>query len=69
MNGRCFANTQVRAIDVRASRCTPTLLSKYGIIVKMSEKRHFNGFRLSTHVLNTQAHVDTALQALRSEIA
>jgi hypothetical protein len=46
-----------------------TLLSKYGITVKMSEKRHFNGFRLSTHVLNAQAHVDTALQVLRSEIA
>jgi selenocysteine lyase/cysteine desulfurase len=55
--------------DIDSMWLRDTLLSKHGIIVKMSEKRHFNGFRLSTHVLNTQAHVDTALQVLRSEIA
>jgi selenocysteine lyase/cysteine desulfurase len=44
------------------------LLAKYGIIVKMSEKRHFNGFRLSPHILNNEAHVDAALKALRAEV-
>jgi selenocysteine lyase/cysteine desulfurase len=44
------------------------LLAKYGIIVKMSEKRHFNGFRLSPHILNSEAHVDAALKALRAEV-
>lgn len=44
------------------------LLAKHGIIVKMSEKRHFNGFRLSPHILNSEAHVDAALKALRAEL-
>jgi selenocysteine lyase/cysteine desulfurase len=45
-----------------------TLLSKHGIIVKISAKRHFNAFRLSPHILNNEAHIDAALQALRAEI-
>jgi selenocysteine lyase/cysteine desulfurase len=45
-----------------------TLLAKHGIIVKMSEKRHFNGFRLSPHILNSEAHIDAALKALRAEV-
>jgi selenocysteine lyase/cysteine desulfurase len=46
-----------------------TLLSKHRIIVKMSEKHQFNGFRLSPHILNTQADLDTALAAIRAELA
>ena len=53
-------------IDSMALR--DTLLAKHGIIVKMSEKRHFNGFRLSPHILNNEAHVDAALKALRTEV-
>ena len=45
-----------------------TLLAKHGIIVKMSEKRHFNGIRLSPHILNSEAHVDAAVKALLTEI-
>jgi selenocysteine lyase/cysteine desulfurase len=53
-------------IDSRALR--DTLLAKHGIIVKMAEKRQFNGFRLSPHILNTELHIDTALRALNAEI-
>jgi hypothetical protein len=34
----------------------------------MSEKRHFNGFRLSPHLLNSEVHIDAALKALRAEV-
>ena len=44
------------------------LLAKHGVIVKMSEKRHFNGFRLSPHILNSEAQIDAALKALRAEV-
>jgi len=37
-------------------------------VVKMSEKRHFNGIRLSPHILNSEAHVDAAVKALQAEI-
>jgi selenocysteine lyase/cysteine desulfurase len=53
-------------IDSRALR--DTLLAKHGIIVTMAEKRQFNGFRLSPHILNTELHIDTALAALKAEI-
>jgi selenocysteine lyase/cysteine desulfurase len=53
-------------IDSMALR--DTLLAKHGIIVKMSEKRDFNGFRLSPHILNNEEHIDAALKALRAEI-
>jgi hypothetical protein len=46
-----------------------TLLHKQRIVVKMSEKHQFNGFRLSPHILNTEAQVDTVLAALRAELA
>lgn len=45
-----------------------TLLAKHGVIVKMSEKRHFNGVRLSPHILNNEKHIDAALKALRAEV-
>jgi selenocysteine lyase/cysteine desulfurase len=45
-----------------------TLLTKHRIVVKMTEKRQFNGIRLSPHLLNTEAHVDAAVKALRAEI-
>jgi selenocysteine lyase/cysteine desulfurase len=46
-----------------------TLRQKHNIVVKMAEKRWFNGIRLSPHVLNTEADIDRVLQALRTEIA
>jgi selenocysteine lyase/cysteine desulfurase len=49
-------------IDSRALR--DTMLAKHQIIVKMSEQRQFNGFRLSPHVLNDEAQIDAALKSL-----
>jgi selenocysteine lyase/cysteine desulfurase len=55
--------------DIDSMVFRETLLNKHRIIVKMSEKHQFNGFRLSPHILNTEAHMDTALAALRAELA
>jgi selenocysteine lyase/cysteine desulfurase len=44
------------------------LREKHRVIVKMVEKRWFNGIRLSAHVFNTDADVDAALEALRIEL-
>jgi hypothetical protein len=40
-----------------------TLFAKHGVIVKMSEKRHFNGFRLSPHILNRESACSQARSA------
>jgi selenocysteine lyase/cysteine desulfurase len=55
--------------DIDSMTFRDSLLSKHGIIVKMIEKRRFNGFRLSPHVLNTPADIDAALKAIRAEMA
>jgi selenocysteine lyase/cysteine desulfurase len=54
--------------DIDSMALRDTLLARHGIIVKMSEKRHFNGFRLSPHILNNEAQVDAALKAVRAEV-
>jgi selenocysteine lyase/cysteine desulfurase len=41
---------------------------KHRVMVKMVEKRWFNGIRLSAHVFNTEADVDAGLAALRIEL-
>ena len=41
---------------------------RHGIIIKMAEKRWFNGLRLSPHIFNDEAEVDHALAALRTEL-
>ena len=51
-------------IDSMAFR--DTMLARHHIIVKMSEKRQFNGFRLSPHILNDEVHIDAAMSAVRS---
>jgi hypothetical protein len=55
--------------DIDSMKLRDTLLHERRIIVKMSEKHQFNGFRLSPHILDTEAQVDTALAALRAELA
>jgi len=45
------------------------LRTKHGVIVKMAEKRWFNGIRLSPHVFNDEADIDRALRAIRLELA
>lgn len=55
------------AIDSVALR--KAMLSKHRINVKSAEKRWFNGFRLSPHILNTESEIDQVLRALREELA
>ena len=43
--------------------------SKYRVILKQTEKRWFNGMRISPHVLNTEADIDAALNTIASELA
>jgi len=54
--------------EIDSAALRDRLHDKHGIIVKMIEKQWFNGIRISAHVLNTQAHVDAVLQALRMEL-
>ena len=42
---------------------------KHQVIVKMAEKRWFNGFRLSPHIFNDAEDIDRALAAIRNELA
>ena len=44
------------------------LRDKHRVIVKMVEKRRFNGIRLSPHVYTDERDIDTALEALRAEL-
>ncbi len=46
-----------------------TLLARHGVVVKMAEKRWFNGFRLSPHLFNGEADIAHALRAIRSVLA
>ena len=55
------------AIDSAAFRAA--MRTKHQIIVKMAEKRWFNGFRLSPHIFNDEDDVDRALRAIRLELA
>jgi selenocysteine lyase/cysteine desulfurase len=54
-------------IDSRAFR--GNLGAKYNVILKQTEKRWFNGMRISPHVFNTEADIDAALKAIGSELA
>ena len=45
------------------------LFERHRVVVKMVEKQWFNGIRISAHVFNTEADVDAALDALRTELA
>ena len=46
-----------------------TLIKKYGIVIKVTEKRWGNGNRISPHVFNTEKDIDAALHAIRTELA
>lgn len=54
------------AIDSSAFR--NTLGPKYRVILKQTEKRWFNGMRISPHVFNTETDIDAALKAIASEL-
>jgi hypothetical protein len=52
-----------QSLDSRAFRTT--MHEKYKLILKQTEKRWFNGMRISPHVFNTEAHIDAALKSDR----
>lgn len=41
---------------------------RHKVVVKMAEKRWFNGFRLSPHLFNTEADIDRAVAAIGTEL-
>lgn len=55
------------AVDSAAFR--GALRTNHQVIVKMAEKRWFNGIRLSPHIFNDEEDVDRALAAIRQELA
>ena len=55
--------------EIDSQALQTTLREKYSIMVKMVEKKWFNGLRISPHVFNTEADVDAVLRALRIELA
>jgi selenocysteine lyase/cysteine desulfurase len=54
------------SVDSRAFR--DTLLKKYRIVIKVAEKRWFNGNRISPHIFNTERDIDAAIKAIRAEL-
>lgn len=54
-------------VDSRSFR--DLLLKKYNIVIKVAEKRWFNGNRISPHIFNTGAEIDAAIKAIRTELA
>jgi selenocysteine lyase/cysteine desulfurase len=55
------------AVDSRAFR--DLLLKKHRIVIKVAEKRWFNGIRISSHIFNTETDIDAAIKAIRTELA
>lgn len=55
------------SVDSRAFR--DLMLKKYNIVIKVGEKRWFNGNRISPHIFNTEKEVDDAIKAIRTELA
>lgn len=51
-----------------SSEFRTTMRQKHRIILKQTEKRWFNGMRISPHVFNTEADIDAALKAIAIEL-
>jgi len=54
------------SIDARQLR--DRMRERHRIVIKQAEKRWFNGIRLSPHVFNDQAQIETAFAALEAEL-
>ena len=54
------------AIDSSAFR--GAMRQKHNLVLKQTEKRWFNGMRISPHVFNTEADIDAALKAIAAEL-
>ena len=55
-----------QAVDSLAFR--KAIQQKRNLILKQTEKRWFNGMRISPHVFNTETDIDNALKAIASEL-
>ena len=55
--------------DIDARALITTLREKHRVVIKRIEESLFNGIRFSPHIFNTEADVDAALAALRTELA
>ena len=55
-----------QAVDSSAFR--DLMRQKHKLVLKQTEKRWFNGMRISPHVFNTEADIDAALKAIASEL-
>ncbi len=53
---------------VDSSTFRNAMREKHKIVLKQTEKRWFNGMRISPHVFNTEADIDAALKAIGSEL-
>jgi hypothetical protein len=53
---------------IDADLLTARLRERHRVVIKLAEKRFFNGIRMSPHVFNDEAQVVTALAALRIEL-
>jgi selenocysteine lyase/cysteine desulfurase len=56
-----------QAVDSLAFR--RAMQQKHNLILKQTEKRWFNGMRISPHVFNTETDIDAALKAIASELS
>jgi len=54
--------------EIKAPLLLKTLNEKHNVVVKMVEKHWFNGIRISPHIFNTEADIDRAVKALRTEL-
>jgi len=55
--------------SIAAAEVQRRLRLRHKIVIKQGEERWFNGIRLSPHVFNTEAEVETALAALQLELS
>ena len=53
---------------VESSAFRKAMQQKHNLILKQTEKRWFNGMRISPHVFNTETDIDNALKAIASEL-
>jgi selenocysteine lyase/cysteine desulfurase len=56
------------AAPADARQLCALLQERHGVVVKLVEKRWFNGIRFSPHIFNDEAQVTTALRALSAEL-
>jgi selenocysteine lyase/cysteine desulfurase len=56
------------AAPIDADQLRIALQDRHGVVVKLTEKRWFNGIRVSPHVFNDEVQVTAALTALRAEL-